>query len=85
MPLFSELRRAYDDGLIGPQHMDPAELDHIEAAPRGQVLEETQERHPPMDDVVIATAWRAPFDEEAPSTMLAEPHRASPTLVGGGE
>ena len=57
LPLFPELRRAYDDGLIEPQFMNPSELDHVEAAPRGSVLEATRERHPPSDDVVGATAW----------------------------
>ena len=70
LPLFPELRRAYADGLIEPQFMHPSELDEVEAAPRGSVLEETRERHPPIDDVVEATAWWGRF-EDAPESAVA--------------
>ena len=57
LPVFSELRRAYDEGLVDPQVMGRSELDDVEAAPRGWMLEKTQGRYPPIDDVVEATAW----------------------------
>ena len=80
LPLFPELRRAYDDGLIDPQYMDPSELDRVEAADRGRLLEETRERHPPIDDVVAATAWWGRVDDAAPYTVPAGPYRASPKV-----
>ena len=81
LPLFPELRRAYDDGLIERRYMDPSELDHVETSPRGHVLERTRERYPPIDDVIVATAWWGRFDDEAPSTIAAEePYRASPKI-----
>jgi hypothetical protein len=80
LPLFPELRRAYADGLIDPQFMRPSELDEVEAAPRGSVLEETRERHPPIDDVVDATAWWARFDDVPESAVAAEPYRAPPKV-----
>jgi hypothetical protein len=55
--VFPELRRAYDAGLIDPQYMEISELDLIDAAPRGEILRRTRERHPPIDDVAGATAW----------------------------
>ena len=77
LPLFPELRRAYDDGLIEPQFMNPSELDDVEAAPRGSVLEATRERHPPIDDVVGATAWWGRFDKATRSAATAGPYRAA--------
>ena len=76
LPLFPELRRAYEDGLIEPQFMNPSELDDVEAAPRGSVLEATRERHPPIDDVVGATAWQGRFDKATRSAATAGPHRS---------
>jgi len=82
--LFPELRRAYDDGLIEPRFMNSSELDKVEALPRGRVLEETRERHPPIDDVVDATAWWARFDDAPESAVAAEPYRG-PSKVGRNE
>jgi hypothetical protein len=64
LELFSELRRAYDDGLIDPQSVGRRELDAVEAMPRGEMVRRTRERYPPIDDVVVATAWwdRRSFD-----------------------
>ena len=80
LPLFPELRRAYADGLIDPQFMRSSELDEVEAAPGGSVLEATRERHPPIDDVVDATAWWARFDDAPESAVAAEPYRAPPRV-----
>ncbi len=79
LPVFPELRRAYDDGLIDPQSVRPSELDEVEAAPRGSVLEETRERHPPIDDVVEATAWWEHFDD-TPYADASEPYIAPPKV-----
>jgi hypothetical protein len=79
LPVFPELRRAYDDGLIDPQFMHPSELDEVEAAPRGRMLEETRERHPPIDDVVEATAGWGGFDDD-PYAGAPEPYRAAPKV-----
>jgi hypothetical protein len=77
--LFPELRRAYDDGLIHPKFMAPSELDEIEAAPRGRVLERTQDRQPPIDDVGEATAWWRRVGD-AQESAVAEPYRAPPKV-----
>jgi hypothetical protein len=82
--VFPELRRAYADGLIERQFMQPSELDEVEAASRGRGLEDTRDRHPPIDDVVDATAWRARFDDAPESAVTAEPYRA-PSRVGRNE
>jgi hypothetical protein len=82
--LFPELRDAYADGLIDLQFMHPSELDEVEAAPRGRGLEDTRDRHPPIDDVVDATAWWARFDDAPESAGAAEPYRA-PSKVGRNE
>jgi hypothetical protein len=82
--LFPELRRAYADGLIEPQFMNSSELDEVEAAPRGSILDETRERHPPIDDVVQATAWWGRLKDAPGSAVPAEPYRA-PAKVGRNE
>jgi hypothetical protein len=66
LEVFPELRRAYDEGLIDPQCVGRAELDDVEAIPPGEMIRKTQERHPPIDDVVAATAWwdRRPRHED---------------------
>jgi hypothetical protein len=79
LPLFPELRRAYDDGLIEPQFMNPSELDQVEAAPRGKVLQATRERHPPIDDVIAATAWWGRFGK-ATGFAAGQPYRAAPKI-----
>jgi hypothetical protein len=78
LPLFPDLRRAYADGLIDPLSMDPSELDEVESAPRGSVLEKTRERYPPIDDVVEATAWwgRSQYRR----SVAVEPYRAPPKI-----
>ena len=75
--VFAELRRAYDDGLIEPQFMRSSDLDDVEAAPRGRMLDRTRDRYPPIDDVVEATAWWGCFANER---ARAEPNTASPKV-----
>jgi len=78
LPLFPELRRAYADGLIEPEFIDPSELDEIESAPRGSVVEQTREQYPPIDDVVEATAWWG--RSRSPRSVAVEPYRAPPRV-----
>jgi hypothetical protein len=80
LPLFPELRRAYDDGLIELRAMHPSELDEVEAAPRGRTLEQTRERFPPVDDVAEATAWWAGNDALEAADVTPEPYRAPPKV-----
>jgi hypothetical protein len=65
LEVFPELRRAYDDGLIDPLSIDRSELNAVEVMPRGEMVRETRERHPPIDDVAAATAW---WDRRSPNT-----------------
>jgi hypothetical protein len=78
--LFPELRRAFADGLIEPRFMSPTELDEVEAAPVGSVLEATRERHPPIDDVVEATAWWGRDKGALESAGTVETYRAPPKV-----
>lgn len=59
LELFPELRWAFSEGLIDPKYIAESELDDVEVMPRGVVLRQTRERHPPIDDVALATAWWA--------------------------
>ena len=64
--------------------MDPSELNEVEAAPRGLMLEDTRERHPPIDDVIQATAWWDRSVKAPESTSPEEPYRAS-SKIGRNE
>jgi hypothetical protein len=77
--VFPELRRAYADGLVEPQFIDPSELDQVESAPRDSVLNETRERNPPIDDVAEATAWWG-HSGDAPDIAPVETYRAPPKV-----
>jgi hypothetical protein len=57
LTVFPDLRQAYRDELIDPMFIAPEELDQAEALPAGQMLDETRERYPPIDDVATATTW----------------------------
>jgi hypothetical protein len=72
LTVFPELRRAYDEGLIDPQHIGRSELDDVEASPRGSLVERTKDNHPPIDDVVQATSWWARFEKRASSRRAEE-------------
>ena len=73
LPVFPELRRGFDDGLIDPRAVHPSELDEVEAAPRGRTLERTQDRVPPIYDVVEATGWWWEPDDPSEDHVEAEP------------
>jgi hypothetical protein len=81
LAVFPELRRAYDEGLIDPQHIGPSELDDVQTSPRGDFLERMQDRCPPIDDVAAATWWWARF--ERPTSGRRAEGRA--TLAAAGE
>jgi hypothetical protein len=57
LAVFPELRRAFAEGLADPLAMSPEELDDVESAPPGQMLEAMRSRQPPIVDVAEATAW----------------------------
>jgi hypothetical protein len=92
LPVFSELRRAYDEGLIDPGFMGPEELDDIEVGPRGSFWESFRLRQLPITDVAQETSWwncfrddpvlKAERDKEiAPFDPPREPYRA-PAKIG---
>lgn len=64
LPVFPELRRAYSDGLADPRSMSLEELDEVESAPPGRMLDAMRERQPPIDDVAAATSWWAAFEND---------------------
>jgi hypothetical protein len=65
VPVFAELRRAYDEGLIDPHQIPPDELDEVEAAPPGAFLEDFRTQYPPIDDVTEAISWWGyPHDQD---------------------
>jgi hypothetical protein len=72
LAVFPELRRAYDEELIDPQTVGRSELDDVEAAPRGDLLERMKDRYPPIDDVAKATSWWARFGRLASSRRAEE-------------
>jgi hypothetical protein len=69
---FSELRRAYDEGLIEPGFMSDAELDEVEAGPLGKRIELYRKSQPPISDVAEATSWWQCFSKSARARQLAE-------------
>jgi hypothetical protein len=69
---FSELRRAYDEGLIDPGFMSASELDEVEAGPRGKWIEHYRETQPPISDVAEATSWWQCFSKSDRASQLAE-------------
>ena len=54
---FSELRHAYNEGLIEPGFMSTSELDEVEAGPHGKRIERYRKWHTPIYDVAEATSW----------------------------
>jgi hypothetical protein len=94
LPVFPELRRAYDEELIDPQAVGRSELDDVEASPRGDLLRRMKDRHPPIDDVARATSWWRASSGRAEEFALAaagefgdgpmEPYRA-PRKIGRNE
>jgi hypothetical protein len=72
LAVFPELRRAYDEELIDPRTVGRSELDDVESLPRGNHLERMKDRHPPIDDVAIATSWWARFGKPASNRRAEE-------------
>ena len=71
--VFPDLRRAYDDGLVNPKYLSLSELNAVEAQPRGEMLAETRDRYPPIDDVAEETAWWGEFNRTPERTAGPEP------------
>jgi Protein of unknown function (DUF1186)/SEC-C motif len=80
LPLFPDLRRAFAEGLIETVFMHVKELDEIEAAPRGSVLEDYKERQYPIDNVWNATSWWRRSDRFDDDQVRTEPYRAPPKV-----
>jgi hypothetical protein len=82
LEVFPELHRAYDDGLIDPLSVGRAELDEVEAMPRGEMIQETRDRYPPIDDVATATSWwdrgsrNSDDDDDSPEVDEEESRRS---------
>jgi hypothetical protein len=72
LAVFPELRCAYDEELIDLRTVGRAELDDVEASPRGGLLERMKERYPPIDDVAEATSWWARFGRLASNRRAEE-------------
>jgi hypothetical protein len=67
LPVFPELRRAFDEGLIETGFMGRDELDEVETSPRGSWLARYRDRHSPISDVARETSWWQCFqDDPAP-------------------
>jgi hypothetical protein len=75
---FSELRRAYEEGLIEEGFMSSSELDEVEAGPREKWIEEYRELWPPISDVAEETSWWQCFSESDRAVKLAEVARELP-------
>jgi hypothetical protein len=83
LEVFPEVRRAADEGLIDPQAFEIDDLDAVEAAPRGDVLRDTRESYPPVDDVAEATEWWSDYAGAAVERVISdgtEPYRAPPKI-----
>jgi preprotein translocase subunit SecA len=52
--------------------MGRSELDEVEASPRGDHVERMKDRHPPIDDVAMATSWWSRFGRGASSRRAEE-------------
>lgn len=72
LAVFPALRRAYRDGLADPSFMASEELAEVESAPPGRMLEALRERHPPIDDVAVATSWWSAFEKDSADDALEE-------------
>jgi hypothetical protein len=61
-PLYDELRRAFEEGLVEPGYISRDEFDlAIATAPPGETLRDTRENRPPIGDVAEEIAWWAEF------------------------
>ena len=85
--MFPEIRRAFAEGLVDPQSMDPEELEAVEAEPRGRTIEAMRNHQLPIDDVSAATSWWSNVDpdddwddEDGAIVDVQEPYRAPPKI-----
>jgi hypothetical protein len=69
---FSELRRAYDEGLIEPGFMSVSTLDEVEAGPHGKWIEQHRKLQPPISDVAEETSWWQCFSKSDSAHQQAE-------------
>ena len=63
IPVFAELRRAFDEELIDPGCIGREELDEVEAEPRGQQIARFRQSHGPFTDVAKETCWWESFHQ----------------------
>lgn len=76
-----ELRRACSDGLISSSFLTAADLDQVEKAPEGSLIERFRQHHPPIVDVVQETRWWAGFQQGAASPPAAAGSASSQPYV----
>lgn len=79
LSVFPELKRALQDELIEPSFMKAADLDEVERLPRGTLVKQFAERHPPITDVAGETRWWAGFQRNA------QGNAAAPGIVSAGQ
>ncbi|MEO8426595.1 MAG: DUF1186 domain-containing protein [Verrucomicrobiota bacterium] len=83
---FAELRRALQEGLLQPSAVRAEDLDQVEHAPRGALIEEFARRHPPITDVIQETRWWGGFrqvsaNSEAPrAARVTKPYYSQPKV-----
>jgi hypothetical protein len=80
LPVFPELHRAYDEGLIDERSIGRSELDEVATAPRGRELVRTRSRYRRIEDVATAISWWGDFAKERSSVGSAQPYKARPKI-----
>lgn len=86
LAVFQELRRAYDEGLIDPQHIGSSELNDVETSPRGDFLERMKDRSPDRrcrrGDIVVGAFWSVHLRSESrgATSVIPVPQALSLTL-----
>ena len=76
IPVFDDVRRAYNQGLIDNQFIHLQELDEIEAAPDGLAIDRFREKHPPFTDIAKETAWWSCFNQDTWAPLPPLPDNA---------
>ena len=83
---FAELRRALQEGLLQSSAVRAEDLDQVEHAPRGALIEEFTRRHPPITDVIQETRWWGGFQQASAKTAsplagrVAKPYYFQPKV-----
>jgi hypothetical protein len=86
--VFPELRRAYDEGLLDPEFVEPEELDEVERGAAGSFIADLRARYPPIDDVAAAIGWWGEFHQnqrEEPYRTAEKVGRNEPCPCGSGK